>query len=227
MKLVGATDWFVRWPFILEGMLGGLACRDLLGGGGLRRVPTLCSGCAGQPAERAVRRPLHDHPAHRAARGRRRRRCLRQLPRRPPVPAGLIRPAARARRPGPGRSASGWHRVPRRYTQSPWPNDLTSPFSGAGWAGIRRRSARPNWASRRAGGGGQGRRHLPAPRVHPGQGAAPERRAPRRAASRSGVRRHHRRRAASTTRSPDAAATRWSASFTTGCSSCSARTRSA
>ena len=24
MKLVGATDWFVRWPFILEGMLGGL-----------------------------------------------------------------------------------------------------------------------------------------------------------------------------------------------------------
>ncbi len=24
MKLVGATDWFVRWPFILEGMIGGL-----------------------------------------------------------------------------------------------------------------------------------------------------------------------------------------------------------
>src|ERR1700680_1351274 len=24
MKLVGATDWFVRWPFIVEGMLGGL-----------------------------------------------------------------------------------------------------------------------------------------------------------------------------------------------------------
>jgi cell division transport system permease protein len=24
MKLVGATDWFVRWPFILEGVLGGL-----------------------------------------------------------------------------------------------------------------------------------------------------------------------------------------------------------
>ena len=24
MKLVGATDWFVRWPFILEGMLGGV-----------------------------------------------------------------------------------------------------------------------------------------------------------------------------------------------------------
>ncbi|MFN2581470.1 MAG: cell division protein FtsX [Candidatus Dormibacteria bacterium] len=24
MKLVGATDWFVRWPFILEGMIGGV-----------------------------------------------------------------------------------------------------------------------------------------------------------------------------------------------------------
>ena len=24
MKLVGATDWFVRWPFILEGALGGI-----------------------------------------------------------------------------------------------------------------------------------------------------------------------------------------------------------
>jgi cell division transport system permease protein len=24
MKLVGATDWFVRWPFILEGILGGM-----------------------------------------------------------------------------------------------------------------------------------------------------------------------------------------------------------
>jgi len=24
MKLVGATDWFVRWPFILEGIIGGV-----------------------------------------------------------------------------------------------------------------------------------------------------------------------------------------------------------
>jgi cell division transport system permease protein len=32
MKLVGATDWFVRWPFILEGMLGGLLAAIFSGG---------------------------------------------------------------------------------------------------------------------------------------------------------------------------------------------------
>jgi cell division transport system permease protein len=31
MKLVGATNWFVRWPFILEGMLGGLLAALLSG----------------------------------------------------------------------------------------------------------------------------------------------------------------------------------------------------
>ena len=32
MKLVGATDWFVRWPFILEGMLGGAVAALVAGG---------------------------------------------------------------------------------------------------------------------------------------------------------------------------------------------------
>jgi cell division transport system permease protein len=32
MKLVGATDWFVRWPFILEGMIGGLLAAVFSGG---------------------------------------------------------------------------------------------------------------------------------------------------------------------------------------------------
>jgi len=31
MKLVGATDWFVRWPFLLEGMLGGVLAAVLAG----------------------------------------------------------------------------------------------------------------------------------------------------------------------------------------------------
>jgi cell division transport system permease protein len=31
MKLVGATDWFVRWPFVLEGVLGGVLAAVLSG----------------------------------------------------------------------------------------------------------------------------------------------------------------------------------------------------
>ena len=32
MKLVGATDWFVRWPFIIEGALGGVIAAALASG---------------------------------------------------------------------------------------------------------------------------------------------------------------------------------------------------
>ena len=32
MKLVGATDWFVRWPFILEGIIGGILAAVLSSG---------------------------------------------------------------------------------------------------------------------------------------------------------------------------------------------------
>jgi cell division transport system permease protein len=37
MKLVGATDWFIRWPFVIEGVflgfLGGVSALALLGVG--------------------------------------------------------------------------------------------------------------------------------------------------------------------------------------------------
>ena len=39
MKLVGATDWFVRWPFLLEGIFGGVLGADPRRAGRARRVP--------------------------------------------------------------------------------------------------------------------------------------------------------------------------------------------
>jgi cell division transport system permease protein len=45
MKLVGATDWFIRWPFLLEGVLmgafGGLAAIALLGIGKVALIDPL------------------------------------------------------------------------------------------------------------------------------------------------------------------------------------------
>ncbi len=42
MKLVGATDWFIRWPFVLEGVLCGLIAAA---------VTTLVVGASYQPAQ--------------------------------------------------------------------------------------------------------------------------------------------------------------------------------
>jgi cell division transport system permease protein len=47
MKLVGATDWFVRWPFLLEGIFGGVLGAILAGLvvlGVYRLVVSLTSG---------------------------------------------------------------------------------------------------------------------------------------------------------------------------------------
>jgi cell division transport system permease protein len=47
MKLVGATDWFIRWPFVLEGMvvgaMGGILAILLLAIGKLALIDPLAS----------------------------------------------------------------------------------------------------------------------------------------------------------------------------------------
>ena len=67
MKLVGATDWFIRWPFVIEGVIVG-ALGGIAGVAAARRRQGLARRPAGEGL-RADRGARHDElrPADRRA----------------------------------------------------------------------------------------------------------------------------------------------------------------
>ena len=100
MKLVGATNWFVRGPFMLEGLLcglGGLAARGLLPRHSARRSRCRRSSAAPVGRRRRARAGVPAHGADPARHGPRPRRA-RLRPHDPPLPARSERPGRRPRR---------------------------------------------------------------------------------------------------------------------------------
>ena len=92
MKLVGATNWFVRGPFMLEGLLTGLAGLGRRGAPALRRQGDRASrdprAHPGRPDVQALGVRVDGGDPHR---GRARRRRARLGPDAAPLPAGLER----------------------------------------------------------------------------------------------------------------------------------------
>ena len=149
MKLVGATDWFIRWPFVIEGVLVGA-----LGGVVAVAAARRRQGRAGRPAGGRLR-------AHRGARDDQLRRCSspcccrrrRRLgaglrPVAAPLPARLARPRGagrppRRRRAGCPSSMVGALEPARRSRRRPRPRRPRARSTGGRRRASRRRCGPP------------------------------------------------------------------------------------
>ena len=142
MKLVGATNWFVRGPFMLEGVLTGLV-------GSLAAVILLFARHARSRSRRSsatsrttpdVRALLHAGRRRSCVIGRARDRRARLGPHAPPLPPGLTR---RRRARSRGRTGSARRPTARRAGGR-------SGRAARSGAGRRRPSGRPSSGSRLA-----------------------------------------------------------------------------
>ena len=117
MKLVGATNWFIRWPFVIEGIVCGLMGAVLSVGAAVGR-----EGGRRGPVDRGRRQRPHARRGHHHRlphagpdpdRRRRHRGRARQRHHAAPLPQGLVRPRAQVSGPLAGTGVSS-ERVSRR-----------------------------------------------------------------------------------------------------------------